>query len=218
MQVKRFFGPDTKSVLRQIREIPGEEAMISSNKQIDNGVEILCVMESAGEADSYQSQSYDNVKVMGPTQSLSALLEQLSYATLILIDTPSAINNRLYCMEQLKNAENNGYAVKKLLTVSSLQQQKNLQNQIEFFNNYQLDDWIITRIDEAISLGESLGMAIENYLPIGHTTNGEQVPEDIHIPDANRLIKKCWALGSLKESSSSKDSLAIRLLTEAVEL
>ena len=45
MEVKRFFGTDTKEVLKQIRETIGDDAMILSNRKVDDGVEILCSLE-----------------------------------------------------------------------------------------------------------------------------------------------------------------------------
>ena len=159
-----------------------------------------------------------SLRFLEPNQSLNSLLNKINYAKLILIDTPSASAHRLPILEELKEAKLSGFMIKKLLVISALQQLKSLNNFYEQFRNYHLDGCIITHIDEAVSLGESLGLVIEKNLPICYVSNGEQVPEDIHVPDITSLVKKCWDLSVLKENAMNKESIAIKLLTEAVQL
>ena len=57
MQVKRFFGVDAKSVIKKIRDTLGEEAMILSNRQLEDGIEILCGIEENNNVDDiYQPE------------------------------------------------------------------------------------------------------------------------------------------------------------------
>src|SRR5690606_2909188 len=45
MKVKRFHGANSREVLKQVREALGEDAIILSNRNVPNGVEILAVAE-----------------------------------------------------------------------------------------------------------------------------------------------------------------------------
>jgi len=49
----------------------------------------------------------------------------------------------------------------------------------------------LTKLDEAVSIGAAISSIIENNLPLSFITDGQQVPEDIHIPNAQTLIEYC---------------------------
>lgn len=50
---------------------------------------------------------------------------------------------------------------------------------------------ILTKLDEAVSIGAAISSIIENNLPLSFITDGQQVPEDIHLPNAQTLIDYC---------------------------
>ncbi|GLR63907.1 flagellar biosynthesis protein FlhF [Marinospirillum insulare] len=50
MRVKRFFGADSRQAMRQVRDELGDDAVILSNKKVDNGVEIVCALDYDGDA------------------------------------------------------------------------------------------------------------------------------------------------------------------------
>ncbi len=41
MKIKRFIGPDSRVAMRQVKEVFGEDALILSNRQVPDGVEII---------------------------------------------------------------------------------------------------------------------------------------------------------------------------------
>ena len=49
MRVKRFFGADSRQAMRQVRDELGDDAVILSNKNVDNGVEIVCALDYDGD-------------------------------------------------------------------------------------------------------------------------------------------------------------------------
>ena len=49
MRVKRFFGADSRQAMRQVRDELGDDAVILSNKNLDDGVEIVCALDYDGE-------------------------------------------------------------------------------------------------------------------------------------------------------------------------
>jgi flagellar biosynthesis protein FlhF len=46
----------------------------------------------------------------------------------------------------------------------------------------------MTKLDEATSLGAMLSLLIEHDMPAAYYTDGQRVPEDIHIARANTLV------------------------------
>lgn len=47
---------------------------------------------------------------------------------------------------------------------------------------------ILTKLDETLRLGEALGFLMEQRLPLAYTSDGQQVPEDLHLPRAADLV------------------------------
>ena len=51
-----------------------------------------------------------------------------------------------------------------------------------------IDGIIITKIDETVSFGPILNLASEVGRPFTYYTNGQDVPADIQVADARRLV------------------------------
>ncbi len=49
MKIKRFFAPDTRKALRQVQKELGPDAIIISNRQVDDGVEVIAAIDYASE-------------------------------------------------------------------------------------------------------------------------------------------------------------------------
>ena len=45
MKIKRFVGQDMRQALRMVRETLGEDAVILSNKSVDDGIEITAAVD-----------------------------------------------------------------------------------------------------------------------------------------------------------------------------
>ncbi|KEY90571.1 flagellar biosynthesis protein [Candidatus Photodesmus katoptron] len=61
MKIKRFFAKDMRSALLQVKEELGSEAVIMSNKKIDNGVEIIAAVDSE-QINIHSTNIYDPFK------------------------------------------------------------------------------------------------------------------------------------------------------------
>jgi flagellar biosynthesis protein FlhF len=46
---------------------------------------------------------------------------------------------------------------------------------------------IITKLDEAAALGAVLSLAIRNDLPVAYLSDGQRVPEDLHLASPKRF-------------------------------
>ncbi|MGB3430970.1 MAG: flagellar biosynthesis protein FlhF, partial [Achromobacter sp.] len=47
MKISRFFGANSRDVMRQVRQVLGPDALIVSNRSVDGGVEVLATVEGA---------------------------------------------------------------------------------------------------------------------------------------------------------------------------
>jgi flagellar biosynthesis protein FlhF len=61
----------------------------------------------------------------------------------------------------------------------------------------------LTKLDETATQGSILSSAIEHQLPVSFMTNGQNVPEDIYMPQASTLIEQCAT--SIKEAAETDD-------------
>ena len=66
-----------------------------------------------------------------------------------------------------------------------------------------LDACILTKLDEAATLGPSLSAIIESGLPLAYTSAGQGVPDDLDPVDARKLIELTVELA--KEAPDSAD-------------
>lgn len=66
---------------------------------------------------------------------------------------------------------------------------------------------IVTKLDEAPSLGGILSVLIRHKLPLDYTTDGQRVPEDISTANAQSLV--CRAAQTQRGASVAADEFAM---------
>ncbi|MCZ8410501.1 flagellar biosynthesis protein FlhF [Achromobacter dolens] len=57
MKISRFFGANSRDVMRQVRQVLGPDALIVSNRSVDGGIEVLATVEGAFDDASPQAQA-----------------------------------------------------------------------------------------------------------------------------------------------------------------
>lgn len=130
------------------------------------------------------------VKQAKDSEELSILLNQLQQRKLILIDTAGMSQRDLRLAEKLASlVHNSRVKIKSYLVLSATAQAKVMQESVQQFKRIGLSGCIFTKLDECLSLGEVINVAIQNALPVSYLTNGQRVPEDICIADAVTLVK-----------------------------
>jgi flagellar biosynthesis protein FlhF len=135
------------------------------------------------------------VKQVKDAQELSEVLYHLRNKRLVLIDTAGMSQRDLRLTEQLNTLMKNARVdIRSYLVLSATAQMTVLQETVRHFKKVNLSGCIFTKLDESLSLGEIISVAIQNRLPIGYLTNGQRVPEDIRVANAEKLVKKAEQL------------------------
>ena len=49
---------------------------------------------------------------------------------------------------------------------------------------------ILTKTDEAVGLTGALNVIVRHALPLHYVTDGQRVPEDLHLPDRAELLRE----------------------------
>jgi len=129
------------------------------------------------------------VSLAKDTQALDVLLQQFSKKKLILIDTAGMGQRDLRLAEQLTALVSNARVrIRNYLVLAANSQQAVMQENVDRFKKVPLSGCIYTKLDESISIGEIITTSIQNGLPIGYLTDGQRVPEDIKVANAEKLV------------------------------
>jgi len=64
---------------------------------------------------------------------------------------------------------------------------------------------VLTKIDEALTFGPVLDVAIRHELPIHFVTNGQRVPEDLHLANATYLADRAFRGNQKPESPFTQE-------------
>lgn len=129
------------------------------------------------------------VKLATDNQVLEQLLQQYSKKKLILIDTAGMGQRDIRLAEHLTTLFSNARVrIRNYLVLSANTQQRVMQENVERFKKIPLAGCIYTKLDESLSVGEIISTSIQNGLSIGYLTDGQRVPEDIKVANAEKLV------------------------------
>lgn len=142
------------------------------------------------------------VKQAKDSEELALLLNQLQHRKLILIDTAGMSQRDMRLAEKLASlVHNSRVKIKSYLVLSATAQARVMQESVTHFKRIPLSGCIFTKLDECLSLGEVINVAIQNALPVSYLTNGQRVPEDISTADAQALVTQAEELRIAQSST-----------------
>ncbi len=70
MKISRFFGANSRDVMRQVRQVLGPDALIVSNRSVDGGVEVLATVEGAFDDTAHESPARQEAAPSRPADVL----------------------------------------------------------------------------------------------------------------------------------------------------
>ncbi|MCF6193026.1 MAG: flagellar biosynthesis protein FlhF, partial [Kangiellaceae bacterium] len=171
-------------------------AKIAARFVIRHGAQSVALISTDNYRLSAQQQLSGFAKLLGVSvanvsrnRSMNDLLEHFKSKKLILIDTAGPSKNDQAIIKQLDLLKENSN-IKRLLMMPATNQTAVLRHSVSFFRRYSPYSVIITKLDEAASLGEVLSIILENNLPVAFTTDGQRIPEDIRVAKNHQLVSK----------------------------
>ncbi|WP_417566119.1 flagellar biosynthesis protein FlhF [Marinobacter sp.] len=129
------------------------------------------------------------VRVVDESHSLDDILDELSDRHLVLIDTAGLTSSDKGYQEQLAELARSHHNIKTHLVVSATSQPRIMKSVWHCYKMAKLAGCVLTKIDEALTLGESLGFVMETGLPVAYYTDGQKIPEDLHHAEAVPLVR-----------------------------
>ncbi|MEH6346596.1 MAG: flagellar biosynthesis protein FlhF [Bermanella sp.] len=151
--------------------------------------------------DNYRLAAHDQLRTLGqilgvPVQvsdqdhSLMQCIETLQECDLVLIDTAGLTPDHpmlKYQLEQLAQLEGR---IHTLLTLPATSNSRVLR---KVYHNYKaacLTGCVLSKTDEASSLGDAISVLLESALDLAYITDGQRIPDDFHRANAKHLIKQ----------------------------
>jgi flagellar biosynthesis protein FlhF len=167
--------------------------------------------------DSYRIGAQEQLKTLGrildvpvtlvdPGQSLTQALAPLARKRVVLIDTAGLPGNDPALRMQLETLASRGVNAKSYLVMAATSQSQVLKAAYHSYKPCGLSGCILTKADEATSLGEVLGLAISQRLPVAYLTDGPRIPDDLHVPRSHQLVSR--AVGLQATQDPSEDTMA----------
>ena len=121
---------------------------------------------------------------------LQTHLDDLLDKDLVLIDTAGMSQRDMRISEQLSVLKESKANIKVFLVVAATSQLAGLEETINVFRGINLDGCILTKLDEATSLGPAISAMIEKNLSLAYVSDGQRVPEDLHLARIDKLINQ----------------------------
>ena len=110
----------------------------------------------------------------------------------MLIDTVGMSQRDRRIAQQIALLCERGQDVKRLLLLSATAHGSTLDDVVHAYRGQGMSGCILTKVDEAMSLGPVLDVAIRHKLPVHYVTNGQRVPEDLHLANAPYLVDRAF--------------------------
>ncbi len=132
---------------------------------------------------------------------LRQTLAELRNKHMVLIDTMGMSQRDRMVAEQAAMLMGAGN-VRRLLLLNATCRGDTLEDVVRAYRGPDLAGCILTKVDEAASLAPAIGTAVMNELEVCYVTNGQRVPEDLHLPNRAYLLHR--ALREQSEDSPWK--------------
>jgi flagellar biosynthesis protein FlhF len=142
-------------------------------------------------------------------EHLPSLLAHLN-ERLILIDTPGSSVRDAQLTSRLAVLSNSASKLETALVVAASTQAGSIEEAVKHFAPANPSCCVLTKIDEAASLGGVLSVLIRARLPVSYMSEGQRVPEDLRPARALELVSAAVRLAKVRGAAADEDLLRRR--------
>jgi flagellar biosynthesis protein FlhF len=155
--------------------------------------------------DGYRIGGYEQLRIYGKIlgvivhsvkdeTDLRIALDELGSKHMVLIDTVGMGQRDKMVAEQVAMLQGAGTKVKRLLCMSATSNGETLNEVARSYMGDGLAGCIITKLDEAATIGSVLDVIIRQKLNLYYVANGQRVPEDLHVANQHYLVDRAFKL------------------------
>jgi flagellar biosynthesis protein FlhF len=143
-------------------------------------------------------------------ESLPALVSRLDRHRLVLIDTPGSSLRDTQLASRLAVLATCASQLETALVLAASTQAGALEEAVKRFAPANPTCCLLTKVDEAASLGGALSVLIRARLPISYMSEGQRVPEDLRPARALELVSTAVRLAKATGAAADEDLLRRR--------
>jgi flagellar biosynthesis protein FlhF len=155
--------------------------------------------------DGYRIGGYEQLRIYGKIlgvmvhsvkdeTDLRIALDELKNKHTVLIDTVGMGQRDKMVAEQVAMLSGAGTKVKRLLCLSATSNGETLNEVVRSYQGDGLAGCIMTKLDEAATIGSVLDVVIRQKLNLYYVANGQRVPEDLHVANQHYLVDRAFKL------------------------
>ena len=155
--------------------------------------------------DGYRIGGYEQLRIYGKIlgvmvhsvkdqADLKIALDELKGKHTVLIDTVGVSQRDRMVAEQVAMLSGTGSEVKRLLCLSATSTGETLNEVVRAYQGEGLTGCIMTKLDEAATIGNVLDVVIRQKLNLYYVANGQRVPEDLHVANQQYLVDRAFKL------------------------
>lgn len=165
--------------------------------------------------DAYRIGGHEQLRIYGKIlgvmvhsvkdeSDLRIALKELRNKHTVLIDTVGVSQRDHNVAEQVAMLSGSGADVKRLLCLNATATAETLNEVVRAYQGSGLAGAIMTKLDEAASIGSVLDVVIRQKLNLFYVSNGQRVPEDLHLADRAMLIDRAFRFKRHADSAASQ--------------
>lgn len=155
--------------------------------------------------DGYRIGGYEQLRIYGKIlgvmvhsvkdeTDLRIALDELKNKHTVLIDTVGVSQRDQMVSEQIAMLAGAGDSVKRLLCLSATSTGETLNEVVRAYQGAGLAGCIMTKLDEAATVGSVIDVVIRQKLNLYYVANGQRVPEDLHVANKDYLVDRAFKL------------------------
>jgi flagellar biosynthesis protein FlhF len=171
--------------------------------------------------DSVRIGALDQVRALGQLlgvpvfaldrpEELPAVLARLERFRMVLVDTPGAGQRDVSLAQRLLQLSKAGGDLHTTLVLAASTQPGALEEVVRRFAPAQPSSCVLTKVDEAVTLGGLLSVLVRARLPIAYVSEGQRVPEDLRPARSLDLIAAAVHLARTNGAAADEDLLKRR--------
>ncbi|HWF97570.1 MAG TPA: flagellar biosynthesis protein FlhF [Steroidobacteraceae bacterium] len=143
-------------------------------------------------------------------EALPDLISRLGHHRLVLVDTPGSSVRDAQLASRLTVLANCASKMEIALVLAASTQAGALEEAVQRFRPLNPASCVLTKLDEAASLGGALSVLIRARLPLSYTSDGQRVPEDLRPARALELVSHAVRLAKASGAAADEDLLRRR--------
>jgi flagellar biosynthesis protein FlhF len=171
--------------------------------------------------DSVRIGAQDQVRALGQLlgvpvfaldslQDLPGVLGRLSRFRMVLIDTPGAGQRDASLPQRLLELAKVAGDLQTTLVLAANTQAGVIEEVVRRFAPARPSSCVLTKMDEAVSLGGTLSVLVRARLPVAYLSEGQRVPEDLRPARSEELIAAAVQLAQTNGAAADEDLLKRR--------